>query len=121
MVDKVVSRVVQDTLADHAKALAWRPAEHHIDFSAANLGMLPDVATVDVGHAPTNRHAIGRVEFVNCAVDRVVLDRCHYVEAGLLEAEAHASRSREQIDADQFRFTHHLSNNIGTAPLPANN
>src|ERR1035437_10893648 len=87
MVDQVVARVVQDALADHAEALAWRPAEHHIDVIAVDPGMLPDVAPVDVGHAPAYRRAVGEVEFVDRAVDRVVLDCRHHLEAGLFETQ----------------------------------
>src|ERR1019366_1645937 len=100
-------------LADHAEALAWRPAEHHRDGIPVDPGMLPDVAPVDVGHAPADRRAVGEVEFVDRAVDRVVLDCRHHLEAGLLEPEAHAPRPREQIDADHSGSSHHLSYIIG--------
>jgi hypothetical protein len=37
-----------------------------------------------------------------------VFDGRHHVETGLLEPEAHASRSREQIDSDRFGYGHRL-------------
>jgi hypothetical protein len=52
---------------------------------------------VYVGHASTNRRAVGKVD-VDRTVNRIKLDSSSNIEACLLEAKAQAACSSEQID-----------------------
>ena len=99
VVNERVARVVERGFADHAEALARRTAEQHVYRAVADAGMVADVLAVDVGDAATDGRAFGEVKLMRSAVDGVVFDGCRHVESGLLEAETHPARSREQIDA----------------------
>src|SRR5271157_2605820 len=92
--------MVQRPLADHAKALAGRAAKNDIHGPVSYAGMVANILAIYVGDASADRCAVGKIELVGGAMDRIIFDGSGNIESGLLEAEAHPARSREQIDAD---------------------
>src|ERR1700687_824069 len=96
-----ISRIVQRPLANHAETLTGRATEDDIHGPVSYPGTVADVLTVYIGDAAANGGGGGEIKLVRGAVRGVGSDAGGNVESGLLEAETHAARSREQIDADR--------------------
>jgi hypothetical protein len=100
MVDERIAGVVERPFTNHAEALARSTAKNRIHAPITDARMVPDIFPVDVGYAAAEGSAAREIELVRSAMDRIVFNRRGHVESSLLEAEAHPSRSRKQIDGD---------------------
>src|SRR5690348_13073438 len=102
VINEGVARIVEGTLADHAKALAGRTSKQNVHFLIADARIVAYELPIDIGDTATDGGAGGEVEFVSSAVDGVILNGGSNVEARLLEAKAQSSRTGEKIDAYGF-------------------
>jgi len=87
--------------ADHAETLTGRSAEDHIDFGIADARVGAYVGAVDIRDTTADRSAFGKIEFVDRAVNRIVLHRGGHVEPGLLESKTHPAGAGKEVDAER--------------------
>jgi hypothetical protein len=98
MGDEFVTRIIECSVTDETEALTWCASNDCGDVRLTNSGLRSDVVTVDVHYASADGRAIGKVELMGCAVDGIVLDGGTNLESRLLEAEAQAPSTSEQIN-----------------------
>ena len=64
-----------------------------------------DLRAADVENTAADRRAIGKIELMRGAVDRIDIDRSHYIETGGLETQTEASGSGTQVDSNRSHGT----------------
>src|SRR5450755_331267 len=103
----MIAGVLQRAFAYQAESLARSAAEHNVDIGISYLRMRPDVFAIDIRHASADRCTVGKIEFMRCGVDRIVLHCRQNREPSLSKTEGHPSRACKEIDADQSPGTPH--------------
>ena len=98
---EAVARVVENTLADQRKSLAWRPAENAVNGRVANLGALADFAGRQAHNRTANDRRVGEVEFMDRAMHRIDFNGSGNVKTGLFEAKRHTSGTSKKIDSNR--------------------
>jgi hypothetical protein len=93
LLNQMISRIVEHSLADQRKTLAWRPPEYHINWSAPNTGCSSNFVSrkSDDGFGDYGRSR--KVEVMDSCVDRIEFDGNDDIEPGLLEPERHTART----------------------------
>jgi len=100
MMNELVARIVERTLADERKTLARSASHYDIDVSLSDACQPTKLFAGRFHDARANGGAIGEVELMHRAMNRVDIDRGYDIEAGLFEAETQSSRAGEEVDSD---------------------
>ena len=109
---QLIARIVERSIPDEAEPLTWRTTDNGSNLGSSDSRIRPDVLSVNLGDVPTYRRTVREIEFVDSAVNRVVLDYCTNIEPCLLETEAKTACPSEQIDDD--RVCHVIENLNGS-------
>lgn len=114
--EQIVPLVVRLALPSGREALTRRAADERVDRSMPSLarvkpmksepGGLQDLLTRDLRGIAAEDLAVWEVELVGRGVNRVILHGGHHLVASLLEPEAHAPRSGEEVDGDRPLTSH---------------
>ena len=108
MMHKRIAGIVEDTLSDQGKTLAWSAAEHDGDVPVAYAGYATDVNPSDIVYTATDRFTVGEVELMRCAMDWVDLNCGCDVEPGGLETETQPPSPCKQVNSDRSHCALHL-------------
>lgn len=91
--------IVQCSLSHQRESLARCSAHHYGDVSLSDAGTDADVCTAHIPNVLTDSCGVREVEVVYSGMDRIDLDRSHYVETGLLESQTESTGTGKQIDS----------------------
>ena len=95
---KRVTGIVDGALTDHGKALAGSTPKHDSYILGTYARYAADVSAADIEYAAADRCAIGEIKLVDCAMDRIDINRGRDVKTGGLKTEAETSGTGKQVD-----------------------
>jgi hypothetical protein len=96
---EAIAGIVQRSLPHEREALAGSAAEYHVDTRVAESCRLTDAGACQCRCVSANGHALGKVEFMDGAVDGIDLHRGTDIEPGLFEPERQTASPRKEVDA----------------------
>jgi hypothetical protein len=103
--DQLISGIFEHPMTDERKALAWRSSENDIHRPPADACRFADGIAGQADDRLRDYGSFGKVEVMNCGMNRVDFDSGDDVESGLFEAQRHAASSGEQVDS-YWSFIH---------------
>lgn len=87
MKDEVVSRIIQNAMADERESLTRRATYQYIDLSIIKVGGIPDAFSSKFPNIRADNGGVWKVVLVNGRVDWIEFDGDCNIESGLFESE----------------------------------
>jgi hypothetical protein len=80
--------------------LAWRSAEHDIDFPITNAGRVTDFFSAQSDNGSRHCRARRKIECMRSSVNGIVFNRRHDIEASLFKTQTEAADTAKEIYAN---------------------